>query len=237
MDRKTITSELRAQFFPLLQATGFVRQGDIARRVLDGSVVHIVEIQHRPRSAVFQVNLGAHLLALGDVAGGTLPAPQTMRDHDCAWRGSVIAGFRNATDAELAYGASAHEAAESVAFLVSEWQRQSQAFFAPFSDYPARFWPPPGRLRRTGSGTPPTCSPGPGSPRCWVRLHWLSPSPRQRCPGCRSALLRCVRSWRLFWRVELCNDGASAAVAQHGSSVMHFAQAVRSVLQAMEYGR
>ncbi|WP_312526166.1 DUF4304 domain-containing protein [Comamonas sp.] len=139
MDRQTTTSELRAQFFPLLLAEGFVRQGDIARRVLDGSVVHIVEIQHRPRSAVFQVNLGAHLLALGDVAGGTLPAPQTMRDHDCAWRGSVIAGFRNAKDAEFAYGASAQDAAESVAFLVSEWQRQSQAFFAPFSDYPASF--------------------------------------------------------------------------------------------------
>ncbi|WP_182344208.1 hypothetical protein [Comamonas koreensis] len=139
MDRKTTTSELRAQFFPQLVAAGFVRQGDIARRVLDGGVVHVVEVQHRPRSAVFQVNLGAHLLALGDVAGGAMPAPPAMRDHDCAWRGSVIAGFRNAADAEFAYGTSAQEAAESVAFVVSEWQRQSQAFFAPFSAYPASF--------------------------------------------------------------------------------------------------
>ncbi|MCS4294181.1 hypothetical protein M2375_002414 [Comamonas sp. BIGb0152] len=139
MERKTTTSELRAQFFPRLVAAGFVRQGDIARRVLDGGGVHVVEVQHRPRSAVFQVNLGAHLLALGDVAGGAMPAPQAMRDHDCAWRGSVIAGFRNATDAEFAYGTSAQDAAESVAFLVAEWERQSQAFFAPFSAYPGSF--------------------------------------------------------------------------------------------------
>lgn len=139
MDKKTVNRELRKQFFPLLNGAGFTRQGDIARRVLPCGVVHVVELQHRTRSSVFQVNLGAHLMALGDVAGGEPPPPQEFRDFDCAWRGSVIAGFRNDSDAEFAYGSTDGEAAESVAFLASEWPRQSAAFFAPFTAFPNTF--------------------------------------------------------------------------------------------------
>lgn len=138
MDRKTITSELRRQFFPLLTAAG-ARTGDVLRRELDGPVVHVVEVQHRPRSAVFQINLGAHLPALGGVAGGDAVPVASMREYDCAWRGSIISGFRNASDAEFAYGRTDAEASESVAFLVSEWERQSVAFFGPLSDFPAGF--------------------------------------------------------------------------------------------------
>lgn len=139
MDRKTVSRELREQFFPLLVAEGFTRKGDVLRRVLDGPVVHVVDVQHRPRNAVFQVNLGAHLPALGGVAGGDAVAHDAMRDWDCAWRGSIVTGFRNRSDSEFAYGRTAEEAAESVAFLVSEWERQSGAFFGPLSDYPAGF--------------------------------------------------------------------------------------------------
>ncbi|EPX96714.1 MULTISPECIES: DUF4304 domain-containing protein [Ralstonia] len=139
MDKKAVSRELREQFFPCLTNAGFKRNGDIARRELPGGVVHVVEIQHRARGHVFQVKLGAHLLALGDIAGGELPAPQAFRDFDCAWRGSIISGFRNDSDAEFAYGATEQDATESVAFLVSEWPRQSDAFFAPFAAYPRTF--------------------------------------------------------------------------------------------------
>lgn len=139
MDRKTITAQLRAQFFPVLVNEGFTRTGDVLRRELEGGVVHVVEIQHRPRSGVFQVGLGAHLAALGDVAGGAPVPVEKMRDHDCAWRSSVLSGFRRASDAEFAYGATAAEASESVAFAVSEWPRQSAAFFGGLSDFPEGF--------------------------------------------------------------------------------------------------
>ncbi|MGQ7312686.1 DUF4304 domain-containing protein [Microbacterium arabinogalactanolyticum] len=139
MDRKTVSAHLRKQFFPLLIAGGFTRSGDILRRELDGPVVHVVEVQHRPRSGVFQVNLGAHLAALGGVAGGTPVPAEQMREYDCAWRSSVVSGFRNSSDSEFAYGSTEAEASESVAFLVSEWERQSSEFFSPLSRFPESF--------------------------------------------------------------------------------------------------
>lgn len=139
MDRKTVTAQLRSQFYPVLLAEGFSRKGDILRRELDGPVVHVVEVQHRPRSGVFQVNLGAHLPALGDVAGGTRVPVEQMREYDCAWRSSVVSGFRNSSDSEFAYGSTEEEASESVAFLVSEWARQSSDFFSPLSRFPESF--------------------------------------------------------------------------------------------------
>ena len=139
MDRKTINAELRKQLFPLLITAGFKRKGDVLYRELPGPVVHIVEVQHRPRNGVFQINLGAHLPALDDVADGQVFAAAEMRDYDCAWRGSIISGFRNSSDAEFAYGTTAEEAAESVAFLASEWPRQAAQFFDPLSNFPDGF--------------------------------------------------------------------------------------------------
>ena len=139
MDRKSINAELRQQFFPLLTAAGFTRKGDVLYRELPGPIVHIAEVQHRPRNGVFQINLGAHLPSLDDIASGQTIAPADMRDYDCAWRGSIISGFRTSSDAEFAYGSTAEEAAESVAFLVSEWPRQAAQFFDPLSNFPDGF--------------------------------------------------------------------------------------------------
>ena len=182
MDRTTINRELRAQFWPLLTATGFERKGDVARRRLDGGVVHVVEVQHRPRSAVFQVNLGAHLLALGDVAGGAAPGTDVLRDYDCAWRGSIIAGFRHAQDSEFAYGRTAEEAAESVAFLASEWQRQSAAFFGSLTDFPEDF--------RARAQAVIAQSPHPAHMRTWARVAVLLDDPELAREIARAALPR-----------------------------------------------
>lgn len=135
MDRKTVNAELRRQFYPLLVEAGFVRKGDVARRTLDHGVVHVAEVQHLPRNNAIQVNVGVHLLALGDSSIDS----DGIREYDCAWRGSILAGFRNASDAAFAYGRSTEEASESIAFLASEWPRQSEAFFGPLSDYPEGF--------------------------------------------------------------------------------------------------
>lgn len=196
MDRKTITAQLRAQFFPVLVNEGFTRTGDVLRRELEGGVVHVVEIQHRPRSGVFQVGLGAHLAALGDVAGGAPVPVEKMRDHDCAWRSSVLSGFRRASDAEFAYGATAAEASESVAFAVSEWPRQSAAFFGGCRTSQRGS----SAVRRRASppiSTPVTCSPGRGSPMSSARPSCAAGSsrpPSRRSPNGRP---RCASTcWR-----------------------------------------
>lgn len=139
MDRKTVNAQLREQFFPLLTAVGFARAGDVLRRELPGPVVHVVEVQHLPRRGVFQVNLGAHLPALREFTDRPPLAAADTREPDCAWRGSLISGFRNSSDAEFAYGTTVEETAESVAFLASEWERQSTRFFDPVTHFPAGF--------------------------------------------------------------------------------------------------
>lgn len=165
MDRKTINAELRKQFYPQLVAEGFARTGDIARRVLDGPVVHVVDVQHMPRRNVFQINLGAHLMRLGDVAGGAKVDIDAMRDYDCVWRGSIHSGFRNSSDAEFAYGRTPEEASESVAFLVSEWRRQADEFFGPLTDYPDGFHATAERM--------PEHPVHPGHMRTWARVAQL----------------------------------------------------------------
>ncbi|GAB2550318.1 DUF4304 domain-containing protein [Leucobacter ruminantium] len=165
MDRKTINAELRRQFYPQLVAEGFTRAGDIARRALVGPVVHVVEVQHLPRRNVFQINLGAHLLALDELSGTTAVAADTVRDYDCAWRGSIFSGFRNSSDAEFAYGSTPEEASESVSFLVSEWRRQADVFFGPLSEYPGGFHRAAKRM--------PEHPVHPGHMRTWARVAQL----------------------------------------------------------------
>lgn len=182
MDRTTINRHLRAQFWPMLTAAGFQRKGDIARRRFDGGVVHVVEIQHRPRSAVFQVNLGVHLLTLDQQTGTSAPDPDALREYDCAWRGSVIAGFRNAQDSEFAYGRTAEEASESVAFLASEWDRQAAAFFGPLTVFPEDFH---ARARAMI-----TEAPHPAHMRTWARVALLLQDPELAREIARAALPR-----------------------------------------------
>jgi hypothetical protein len=137
VDKQTTTALLRAEFYPVLKAQGFVRSGDVLRRV-DDPVAHVVEVVHQPRRGVFRVDLGAHLLPLGDVSRHAID-PTKIREADCAWRSSIIPGFRNDHDPDFVYGATATDAAESVAFLVSEWDRQSQDFFGPLTAWPDDF--------------------------------------------------------------------------------------------------
>ncbi|MFJ6533500.1 hypothetical protein [Microbacterium sp. NPDC091662] len=137
MDKQTTTALLRTDFYPVLKAQGFARTGDILRRV-DSPVVHVVEVVHQPRRGVFRVDLGVHLTLLGDVSHHAID-PAKIRGADCAWRSSIIPGFRNDHDPDFVYGSTPEEASESVAFLVSEWDRQSSAFFGPLTRWPEDF--------------------------------------------------------------------------------------------------
>lgn len=137
VDKQTTTALLRAQFSPILKAQGFERSGDVLRR-FDDPVAHVVDVVHQPRRGVFRVDLGVHVTLLGDVSRRAID-PAKIREADCAWRSSIIPGFRNDHDPDFVYGSTPEEAAESVAFLVSEWDRQSSAFFGRLTRWPEDF--------------------------------------------------------------------------------------------------
>lgn len=139
MDRKTITREMRQQFFPLLVDDGFTRTKDTLRRVLPGPVVHVVQVRNFPARAQFRVDLGAHLPALDEREGTAPKALDTLRDIDCVWRGGIVTGFLSPTDTGMSYGTDEHGASEAVAFMASEWKRQSREFFGPLFDFPGGF--------------------------------------------------------------------------------------------------
>ncbi|WP_435748689.1 DUF4304 domain-containing protein [Microbacterium sp. PMB16] len=137
MDKQTTTALLRTHFYPVLKDQGFVRSGNVLRRFAD-PVVHVVEVVHQPRRGAFRVDLGVHLTLLGDVSRHVID-PTKIREPDCAWRSSIIPGFRNDHDPDFAYGTTASDAEESVSFLVSEWDRQSTAFFGRLTTWPGDF--------------------------------------------------------------------------------------------------
>jgi hypothetical protein len=164
VDKQTTTALLRRDFYPALKAQGFTRTGDVLRRI-HGPVAHVVEVVHQPRRGVFRVDMGAHVLLLGGVSGRALD-PAKMREPDCAWRSSLIPGFRNDHDPDFVYGATAEDAAESVSFLVSEWDRQSQAFFGPLTSWPDDFH----AAARAALADPPH----PAHLRTWARVATLA---------------------------------------------------------------
>lgn len=73
-----------------------------------------------------------------DPADGSVD-PVSACVYDCAWRTSVEAGFRSDHDAEFTYGHTPDEAAASIEFMISEWERQSTEFFTPLTSWPDDF--------------------------------------------------------------------------------------------------
>ena len=141
MDKKYISQQLRDQFYPLLKAQGFSKKADVFWQV-DGEVIRIVDIQHSKKRHCFQVNLGIHLMPLGEYVMGCTGRRleiEKMRDYDCAWRSSIISGLVNDHDSDWSYTQSEQDAIQMVEFLVSEWDRQSQRFFGEMARWPEDF--------------------------------------------------------------------------------------------------
>ncbi|WP_287911605.1 DUF4304 domain-containing protein [Acinetobacter sp.] len=141
MDKKFISKHLRTQFYPLLKAQGFTQKADVFWQV-DGEVIRIVDIQHFKKRHCFQINLGIHLISLGEYVMGCTGKGleiEKMHDYDCAWRGSILSGLINDYDSDWSYTQSAQDAAQMVEFLVSEWDRQSQLFFGEMAQWPEDF--------------------------------------------------------------------------------------------------
>ncbi len=141
MDKKFISKQLQNQFYPLLEAQGFIKKGSVFHQI-DGEIIRIVDIQHSVKRHCFQVNLGIHLIPLGEYVMGCTGRNlniEKMRDYDCAWRSSIISGFLNNQDSDWSYLSTEQDAIENVHFLVSEWDRQSQKFFSELSHWPEDF--------------------------------------------------------------------------------------------------
>lgn len=141
MDKKFISKQLQNQFYPILKAQGFIKKGNVFHQI-DGEIIRIIDIQHSIKRHCFQVNLGIHLIPLGEYVMGCTGRNlniEKMRDYDCAWRSSIIPGFLNDHDSDWSYTSTEQDAIENVHFLVSEWDRQSQNFFAELSHWPEDF--------------------------------------------------------------------------------------------------
>lgn len=141
MDKKVISKLLQRQFYPILKAQGFIKKGDVFRQV-EGEVVRIIDIQHSIKRHCFQVNLGIHLIPLGEYVmrcTGKALDIEKMRDFDCAWRSSILPYLINDHDNDWSYTSNEQDANEMVQFLVSEWNRQSQNFFNELAHWPEDF--------------------------------------------------------------------------------------------------
>lgn len=139
LPKKTVAALLLHDFYPLLEAEGFVYNGDRFHRVI-GPVAHVAEIRHTPRRQIYQVTMGAHLLPLGEYAmdctGRPAKDPAALRCFDCAWQQSITVGDGLT---EWAYGDTEEESAEVIKRLAGEWPGQSAAFFGPLTRWPEDF--------------------------------------------------------------------------------------------------
>ncbi|MCL2000749.1 MAG: DUF4304 domain-containing protein [Planctomycetes bacterium] len=142
LEKKLIAGLLRRDFYPVVKTDGFKRKKEVFHRIND-PVVHVVQVRHRTVEQVYQVLMGVHLLLLGDfaldVTGKPIKDPTKLNVYDCAWTHSIIPGFINDTLNDWVYGNTEEEATGMIEFLISEWPRQSAAFFGPLTRWPDDF--------------------------------------------------------------------------------------------------
>jgi hypothetical protein len=127
--RKALKKALK----PILKTSGFSGTGTTWRRIND-PLVHVFNIQGSSGGDGCYLNLGAHLSFLPS-AGKLIPAEDTLEYH-CAFRDRIdppAGTFR------WAYLEDASETNESLAFIVSEWERQAVPFFERYAVFPESF--------------------------------------------------------------------------------------------------
>ncbi|WP_442678149.1 DUF4304 domain-containing protein [Sphingomonas sp. ASY06-1R] len=135
MNRKLFLKLLGEHLYPILRAEGFVGTGATLRRI-DGPVIHVFNVQGARSGGEFYLNLGAHLSFLPSAGGGAID-PQEIDEPSCVFRDRLDPP--PGPEFGWSYCASPEEAAESVAFIVSEWESVGRAFFARYACYPQSF--------------------------------------------------------------------------------------------------
>lgn len=135
MNRKLFLKLLSEQLYPILRAEGFVGTGSTLRRI-NGPVIHVFNVQGARSGGECYLNLGAHLAFLPSAGGGAVD-PQSIDEPSCVFRDRLEPP--PGPEFGWSYCASPEDAAESVAFIVSEWESVGRAFFARYAHYPQSF--------------------------------------------------------------------------------------------------
>jgi hypothetical protein len=113
---------------------GFVGSGTTLRRIA-APIVHVVNIEGS-RENLCYVNLGAHLCFLPSESGNVID-PSHVLEYHCAFRKRIEPPPGSAFG--WAYLDDPREAAESIAFVLGEWNRVGRPFFAAHGNYPDSF--------------------------------------------------------------------------------------------------
>ncbi|GAB7533244.1 hypothetical protein PS3A_56600 [Pseudomonas sp. 3A(2025)] len=135
MNRSEFFKLLAQKLYPVLRAEGFKGSGQTLRRI-DGPLIHVFNVQGSRGGEQCYLNLGAHLDFL-PAEGGLAVQPQKLEEAHCVFRGRIDSPAGAAFG--WAYGDSEEQAEETIAFIVSEWQRVGRAFFAQHAFYPQSY--------------------------------------------------------------------------------------------------
>ncbi|WP_420137281.1 DUF4304 domain-containing protein [Sphingomonas sp.] len=135
MDRKFFLKLLSQQLYPVLRQEGFVGSGSTLRRINE-PVIHVFNVQGASAGGACYLNIGAHLSFLPPEGGGALDPPR-IDEPSCVFRDRIEPP--PGPEFGWSYCTSPEEAAESVEFIVSEWECVGRAFFARYASYPQSF--------------------------------------------------------------------------------------------------
>jgi hypothetical protein len=135
VDRSGFLKLITREFYPLLRAEGFRGAGTTLRRIQE-PIIHVFNFQGSTSEHGCYLNLGAHLSFI-PTEGGSAVQPASILEYHCVFRGRIDPPPGQSFP--WSYGSSDEDAAENVAFLVSEWPTQGRPFFDRYSKYPESF--------------------------------------------------------------------------------------------------
>ena len=127
-------ARLQKELWIQARKDGFVGSGTTLRRIA-APIIHVVNIEVSKENMCY-LNLGAHLCFLPS-EGGTVIDPGNVLEYHCAFRKRIEPPAGPAFG--WAYLDDSREAAESIAFVLAEWNRVGCRFFAAHGNYPDSF--------------------------------------------------------------------------------------------------
>ena len=127
-------ARLQKELWIQARKDGFVGSGTTLRRIA-APIIHVVNIEGSKENMCY-LNLGAHLCFLPS-EGGTVIDPGNVLEYHCAFRKRIEPPAGPAFG--WAYLDDSREAAESIAFVLAEWNRVGCRFFAAHGNYPDSF--------------------------------------------------------------------------------------------------
>ena len=133
--RKQFDTQIKQVFTPILQADGFVVNGNTSRRVI-GEVIHVLALQGSIQGGQCCICLGIHLGFLPSVGTAAID-PEKIEEPECEFRTRLAPPGKS--DAWWNYGATESEARESAESITQFYQQFGAPYFRRFSSFPDDF--------------------------------------------------------------------------------------------------